>query len=363
MKILIPVLGFGNSGGYRVLSKLADELIKLGNDVDFLSPDTSEKPYYPTIASILWADKKGNLVSNNSEMGKKPSAFLSQKQLTSALLKLDSGLYNVVIANHSLTTIPIKIAGFSSKTLYYVQAYEPDYFRLLPGIKNIFLEVLSALSYKLKLFTVVNAEIYLNYKKLKATRFLYPGIDFNYFYPTESKINNRTETIIGTVGRLDKFKGTQYVCNAFKELRKKYSNIKLHIAFGNPDDFLGIEGIICVQPHGDEELGKFYRSLDYYFCAGFSQMGAFHYPVVEAMSCGIPVITTNYYPANSNNSWLVKHQNLRDIICKFEIAYNNEEMRENKIKQALKDIQLFDWEIAGKKMNLFLEELNESNGK
>ena len=190
MKILIPVLGFGNSGGYRVLSKLANELIKLGNDVDFLSLVTSGKQYYPTIAKILWADKKGNLVSYNTGSRRKATAFLNQKQLTSALLKLDSGLYNIVIANHSLTTIPIKIAGISSKTLYYVQAYQPDFFRILRGIKNILLEILSALSYKMKLFTVVNAEIYLNYKKLKATRFLYPGIDFNYFYPTKDKINN-----------------------------------------------------------------------------------------------------------------------------------------------------------------------------
>ena len=108
MKILIPVLGFGNSGGYRVLSKLADELIKIGHSVDFLSPDTSENPYFPTAASILWADKNGNILSSNNGFTKRANAISNQRQLTKAILKLVLIFYDIIIANHSLTTIQLE---------------------------------------------------------------------------------------------------------------------------------------------------------------------------------------------------------------------------------------------------------------
>ena len=357
MKILIPVLGFGQSGGNRVLSKLADELVKLGNEVEFLSPDTSSQPYFPTSVKILWADKNGNLTTNNKNVSNKKATALSiQKQLTRAFLKLDHKPYDVIIANHSLTTIPIKSAGLSYKTLYYVQAYEPEYYQLMPGIKNKILEILSASSYKMNLFTIVNADIYLNYKKLKASGVLYPGVDFKNFYPAKEKIKNKSEIIIGTVGRLETFKGTHYVLEAFNQLKKKYPNIKLHIAFGNADDFKDNADICCFQPKDDEALGDFYRTLDYYFCAGFTQLGAFHYPVVEAMSCGIPVITTQYYPANDNNAWLTKPKSVEDIVEKFDMAYSATAMKATKIEHALKDVQQFKWELVGEKLNGFLKE-------
>lgn len=360
MKILIPVLGFGNSGGNRVLSKLADELIKLGYGVQFLSPDTSENPYFPTCATILWADKNGNLMSSHNDSGKKATAISNQKQVLKALLKLDRNSYDLIIANHSLTTIPIKMAGLIHKTLYYVQAYEPDYYHLMPGIKNKILEILSAFSYKMKLFTVVNAEIYLKYKKLESSRVLYPGVDFKNFYPSIKEMKNGNEIIIGTIGRLEPFKGTQYVLDAFRKLKKKYGNIRLHIAFGNPEDYIDYEGVYCFQPNGDDALGDYYRTLDFYFCAGFTQLGAFHYPVAEAMSCGIPVITTNYYPANNDNAWLLSPKDVDDIINKFEMAYNNLDVRKKKIQQALKDVEQLKWELVGERLNCYLKELNET---
>lgn len=358
MKILIPVLGFGHFGGYRVLSKLADELIKLGHSVTFINADTSNKPYFPTIAEILSIDKNGDLKPFNSSKPKKATAFSHQKLLTRAFLKLDSKSYDIIIANHSLTTIPIKIAGLAHKTLYYVQAYEPEFYQMKPGFKNKVLQIFSALTYKMNLYTVVNAEVYLKFKKLKASRVLYPGVDFSKFYPsTTKKVKKENETIIGTIGRLEPQKGTSYVLKAFNKLKKKYPGIRLHIAFGNSDDFLGYDDIQCFQPHGDEALGEYYRTLDFYFCAGFAQLGAFHYPVAEAMSCGVSLITTQYYPANNDNAWLVEPKNVEDIVNSFEKAYNNDELREEKIQQALKDVQQFEWETVGKILNEYINEL------
>ena len=355
MNILIPVLGFGRSGGYRVLSKLADELISLDNQVYFLSPYSSEDPYYPTKATILWTNGKGCIVESNTDRNE-ATFFSIQKALTMGLLKLDPTSFDVVIANQSLTTLPIKLAGWSSRTLYYVQAYEPDFYAELPGLKNKIFKVLSTLSYKMGLYTVVNADLYLEYKKLKASKYLYPGVDFAYFYPEKELREDEDVITIGTIGRNEKFKGTSDVYYAFQELKKKYRNVRLKIAFGNCEDFPDMESIICVFPHGDEALGSFYRSLDYYFCAGSAQLGAFHYPVVEAMSCGVPVITTNYYPASNSNSWLVRPNCPQDMVSQFEVALNDEAMKRQKVTQALKEVQQFDWKETGRK---FLQLIND----
>jgi len=244
--------------------------------------------------------------------------------------------------------------------LYYVQGYETDFYNLGGGFKNKILGILSASSYKMNLFTVVNADVYLKFKRLKASRVLYPGVDFDDFFPQELHKRKQDEIIIGTIGRPDPQKGTHYVLKAFIELKKKYPGIKLHVAFGNATEFSEYDDVYCFHPHGDKALGEYYRSLDFYFCGAFSQLGAFHYPVAEAMSCGVSLVTTHYYPANNNNAWLVRPKNIEDIIKKFEIAYENIDLRKKKIQQALIDVQQFDWQLVGQKLNLYIKELSEA---
>ena len=356
MKILIPILGFGKSGGNRVLSNLADELILLGNEVTFLCPDCSELPYFPTKANILWANKSGRIDGLKSIRNKKPNLFGIQFKLWITLLRLPLKSYDVYMANHSLTTYPLKFSGLARKTLYYVQAYEPDYFELLPGFKNRVLKFISELTYKMNIFTVVNAEKYLHYKKLKSKRVLYPGIDFSIFLPN-SEVKKGKQIIFGTVGRKEHFKGTHYIVEAFKQLKIKYSNIKLIIAYGDPVDDGNDQDIFCTLPENDKELALFYQGLDYYICAMYSQLDTFHYPVAEAMSCGISLITTSFYPANNKNAWIIKPESAQDIIDQFEEAKNESERKEDKILQGLNDAKQFNWKYAGEKMNNYVAEL------
>jgi glycosyltransferase involved in cell wall biosynthesis len=364
MRILIPVLNFGKSGGYRVLSKIADELIHLGHSVDFISPETSNLPYYPTKAVVLWVNRQGKIVPKSTrKLDVNESGFSILFKLTLGLKKLKTNSYDVVIANHSLTTFAVKIAGLGKKCIYYSQAYEPELHLLLGGLKNRMLSYLYSFSYKMDLFTIVNSEIYLDYKNLKSSRILYPGIDFQLFYPNEIRNTKKQgeKIILGTIGRAENFKGTNYVLSAFRELQKLYPQIQLHVAFGNPEDFRSYKGIYCVQPHGDKALGTFYRSLDYYICAGYTQLGAFHYPVAEAMSCGIPVITTHYYPASETNALLIKPKSVSDIVSAFQLAEKDPTLKEARVNQALNNVKKFDWKIVGKTLDNYLTEFLASS--
>ncbi|WP_341479706.1 glycosyltransferase [Clostridium algidicarnis] len=60
-----------------------------------------------------------------------------------------------------------------------------------------------------------------------------------------------------------------------------------------------------MHPDGDDNLADYYRNLDILVAPGHIQLGAIHYPVIEAMACNVPVITTGYYPANDENSFIV----------------------------------------------------------
>ena len=364
MKILIPILGFDRAGGNRVLSKLADELIFLGHEVYFLCPNKSDLPYFPSSARILWVDRYGKTNSCRVESRRKENAFSIQQKLTRALRSGLADSFDIIIANQSFTTLPIKMARLLPKTIYYVQAYEPELFNS-KSLKNRILHYISELSYGMKLFTVVNAEPYRNYKKLKSSRVLYPGVDFTLFYPKKQRISPEYhKIIIGTIGRTELHKGTRYIIDAFKKISKKYPNAELHIAFGNKEEYKDFSNIYCVQPHGDKALGDFYRSLDFYICAGYVQLGAFHYPVVEAMSCGVSVITTEYFPANESNSWLIKKlQSSGEIIAQFEKALANQPLQESKIQQALIDVKKFDWKRIGQQLNQYIEELKNQLDK
>ena len=83
---------------------------------------------------------------------------------------------------------------------------------------------------------------------------------------------------------------------------------------------------------------------------GTVQLGACHYPVLEAMACGTPVITTGYLPADSNNSWLVPVCDASAIV-RAALSIKKASPMELKIKlnQANKSVINFHWKYVARK--------------
>lgn len=355
MKILIPVLGFGKSGGYRVLSKFADLLISNKVEVDFISFANGIEPYFPTAANIYWIDKKGKVVEN--KCSKNCSFYTHLVSLSKGIKILDRRKnYDIIFANQSLTVFPVLLSGRKKKAVYYVQAYEPEFYKSLAGFKNYILSFLSLLTYKLNLFTIVNADIYKNYKQIKTTRVLYPGIDFKLFYPNKHQDGKSEKIIVGTIGRSEAYKGTNLVREAYVLLKKTYPQVELHVGFGNEKDFENVPDVKIITPKNDKELGEYYRSLDFYVCAGFIQLGAFHYPVVEAMSCKVSVVSTQYYPVNDSNAYVVYSKDKNEIVSQLECAIKNKQITLEKSEKALDDVQHLNWTSVGEKLLAFLNE-------
>lgn len=352
MKILIPILGFGRAGGYRVLSEFANAWLKAGHEVTFLCPDTSMEPYFPTAASILWVNRNG-VIKDKCCTQLEQGARYKLQALFNGLRKVGKG-YEIILANDSLTAWPVSLASCgAAKKFYYIQAYEPEYFELAKNFKAKILQWFSMKSYDFNLNQICNAPIYIGYKNVRATEWVPPGIDFELFYPSNlNKKNLRVsqEIVLGCIGRHEPSKGIKYVLDAFEILYAKDQRFRLHVAFGNLPVNWSHPGLIVVMPKSDKELGEFYRSLDIMLAPGIVQFGAPHYPVMEAMASGVPVVTTGYLPADSENSWIIEPSSavaVVDAICDIVSCLS----RQTKVDRALVDISSFEWKCVAKKMS------------
>lgn len=350
-KILIPVIGFDKSGGYRVLSELANAWINSGNEVTVCSYWESPQPYFPLKANIVWIDDKGVEQNTNILADPKNSGFRRTKALY-LYLKKHSKEYDIVLANQNKTAFSTFL-GSKTKNFYYIQAYEPE-FSNGKSIKSYINMFTAWITYFFPLVRIVNADIYKRYKNIRSKYVVPPGLDLQNFHPKDLDKSNKRELVVGCIGRHEIWKGSEDVGEAVRILHERGYSVKLKVAF-NPVSYKNHELVI---PDGDSNLADYYRSLDVLVAPGHIQLGAIHYPVIEAMACNVPVITTGFYPANNENAFIVpikRPDKIADILISI---INDYSLAYAKVAIANKYIQRFDWNIVSKEfIDIFNKEL------
>lgn len=350
VSILIPIIGFGKAGGYRVLSELANYWKRAGNRVVFLVDHRSQSPYFPTDAEIMYFDIDGS-VSDVCHGGKafkvKGNALSIYVGMWRALNKIAAD-YDVLLANHSLTALPVSFCRAGrAKKFYYVQAYEPEYYEFDSGVRAKLLKLLSLLSYRLPLIQVANAPIYIGYRSIRANTWIPPGLERANFYRREQLpfASDGKRIVVGVIGRSEPAKGVIYALHAFEKLVESDSRYWMKVAFGNLPANWSHPKVEVVSPQNDLELADFYRSLDVLIAPGIVQLGACHYPVLEAMACGTPVVTTGYLPADSTNAWIVPIKDSAAIAAAVEqIASLSTADRTLYLDRAALAVETFMWE-------------------
>jgi hypothetical protein len=131
MRIFIPIFDFGKSGGFRVLSNLANEWIKLGHQVNFiciLSENSNSIPYYPTDAKIIYFELIPK--SNNKYIKFKIKKLIRFRQIISLIYAINkfTNTEDIILANYSLTAYSVFFSKKNNHKFYYIQAYEPEFF-------------------------------------------------------------------------------------------------------------------------------------------------------------------------------------------------------------------------------------------
>jgi glycosyltransferase involved in cell wall biosynthesis len=364
-RILIPMVGFGRTGGYRVLSELASAWTRSGREVDFLVPAELSCPYFPTSAGIVIVDAAGSVSRRQrgpADAGHQqaPGARDIYWRLLRGLRQIGAG-YDVILANQSLTTFPVLIADCgTARKFYYVQAYEPDYYAVRSGWKSRLLRGLSLISYALPLRQIANAPIYIGHKGIRATSWIAPGIDPATFFrrvrpPAPGAAGRWT---IGTIGRRERDKGTVFVQRAFELLAGREPDVHLKIAFNTASELWHHERAQIVTPASDRELAEFYRSVDVLVAVPTQQFGACHYPVLEAMACGTPVVSTGHLPADRSNAWIVPPGDAAAIASAvLEVRATSAAELALKIDRAAAATAAFTWDkVAGDFLQLLEQE-------
>ncbi len=352
LNILIPMLSFGKAGGIRVLSQLAKNWREMGANVTLLVFYESEDPYFPVDVKTIWIDENGQQVDNNKKIFKHKNSGIKRVIALFKYLRRHSEKFDIVLANSNLTSWPVWI-GSKSTNFYYIQAYEVE-FSSKGGIKAQLKRMVAYCTYFLPLRKVVNADIYKKYKNLRAKNVIPPGLDLTIYYPKKLSFTNNRELVVGCIGRNEEWKGSDDVSEAVKILHEKGYNVKFKVAF-NPVKY---DKHDLVKPDGDENLADFYRSLDVLVAPGHIQLGAVHYPVIEAMACKTPVITTGYYPANNENAYIVPIKR-PDVIAETIIGILED--YENAIEKAdiaYNTISQFDWKkVSSEFIDVFNTEI------
>ncbi len=355
------------------MAELANAWLRLGHRVTFFVPQYSGDPYFPTQAEIKWLDERGRITERLEPSRRPRQARLlgSWATLTRALDRYGTA-YDIVLANQHSTAWPVFLSRIPAKKFYYVQAYEPQHaISASSALTGKLIWAAATSTYFLPLKRIVNSPIYYKYKALRARALVPPGVDFAIFHPEDTskdigKNSSAKEAwqgrtvILGCIGRKEVYKGTGYVLDAFEMLKRRGVDVELRVAFGNLPDARPIPaGCHVVMPHSDRELAAFYRSLDIMIAPGTAQLGAPHYPVMEPMACGTPVITTGYMPASADNAWLVPTHDAEAIADAVQEVMSSPELRAERQRRALEAIRPFSWENVSRQM---LEIFTDSSG-
>jgi glycosyltransferase involved in cell wall biosynthesis len=344
MRVLFPVLGFIRSGGFRVLSRLASEAAALGHEAVIVCAAEIQEPYFPVDATIVYVDEQGKPVPAAERHAHVVKSWRKMLALY-RYLKRHACEYDAVVASSNLTVYPIW-AGSRSRNFYYIQAYEPEFYeevRSLP--RRLVLTAAAWLSYHLPLTRIVNAGLYRRYKNLRAEHVVVPGLDLAVYHRKGERLPFRGDRpwVVGCIGRPEVWKGAFDVSNAVRDLHARGVNIDFHVAF----NAVPHERHTLVHPHGDDRLADYYRSLDVLVAPGHLQLGAVHYPVIEGMACGVPVITTGYQPADDSNAYLVPVKSPEAIAAAIERIMAAPGEAQSRADRAFADVARFAWpEVA-----------------
>jgi len=235
------------------------------------------------------------------------------------------------------------------------------------------------------------------------------GVDLNIFKPLEnstvlkfdspqsqkssdSSVLNESETAVDTFTflcnkgfrNLEDRGGIQYAIKAYlEEFSKENVNliVKLNPAYGIPDLNRLTEQIkpnkenlpqikFDIATYKYEELVKLYTSADVFVSP--TRAESFNIPCIEAMACGLPVITTNFGGqtdfCDQTTGWViggelkpVEHEimyeetkwltpDISELKQAMREAYDAKTSRKEKGKKALERAKEFTWENSAKKI-------------
>jgi glycosyltransferase involved in cell wall biosynthesis len=290
MKIAIPIIRFDKSGGIRALTVLANGLSERGYEVCFVVPKEQHTPTFELNQKI-----SVRVVKPNFGTVQYLSGSFKLAQLVYGMPKVD-----IAIANSFVTAYPVKVCqliGLVKYPFYFVQAYEPlafgEWAKGSVFVKKMKMNM-ARLTYLLGLNCIANSRWVAN--MLAAYHEIQPlivslGVDTNVFYPNNNGEHATTHERIMTIGNSNPIKQFYLFYLVLRELQK---SISCEAIIATDEKSLKIDDGIeqhWFYPEDDFELARVYNLANLFLSTSYLE--GYGLPLLEAMACGIPVVTTD----------------------------------------------------------------------
>lgn len=207
-------------------------------------------------------------------------------------------------------------------------------------------------------YFVTSKRLYDIYKEFdkKPQMIIHDGVDLEKYIPINlDRFKKVKHIVVGWTGN-SKFKDSEndsdmkgvegIIKPAIKELQEEGYDIELNLADRN----------IKMTPQ--EEMPKFYNSLDLYVCA--SKTEGTPLTVIEAMAMGIPVISTNVGVVEealgeNGKGYILKERSKDELKEKIKNIITNKQDFEILSKENLERVKAWDWKIISEQYKEFFE--------
>jgi len=277
---------------------------------------------------------------------------------TKKLIKENS--YNLV---HAWFGIPCGFIAMFLKKPYIVSLRGSDVPFHNPRFKildKFLFKHLSKIIWRKAKFVVANSE---GLKKLarktspkQKIGVVYNGIDTQEFKPLKNKKNSKTLKII-FIGRLAIIKGINYLLKALGSLKNKDFVLTL-IGEGKEKENLKelakdlkIEKQVkFLGPIPHQKITKYYQENDLFILPSLNE--GMSNTVLEAMACGLPIITTNVGGSKeliNNNGFVIPKANSKKLKEAIEKYLKNKNLIKNYSIQSRKIAEKMNWEKVSQK--------------
>ena len=184
------------------------------------------------------------------------------------------------------------------------------------------------------------------------------AVDKDIFYPDANrKVNDKI--VITAIGSENiYFKCISNIMISIELLRKMGHSIEfIWISPDAPGKNVAVP--VMINP-GQKVIGDCLRRSDIYVCASLYE--SFCLPVLEAMTCGAAVVTTDNggirdFAKDQENALIIEKNDIADMVNKLVSLINDTALREKLAKNGLETAQKFDWAITADKLMEYYSEI------
>lgn len=241
------------------------------------------------------------------------------------------------------------------------------FFKRIPGLLRLFKRMAKGKIDGLIGVAPLVLEFFEDFDGIKAV--IPNGIDIGEFNPKNPKIEKFNDGKINIlfVGRIEKRKGLIYLLKAYKNLIKKFSNLRLIVVGkGNLEreckEWTNDNNLAEVYFEGEKsgkELPSYYATCDIFVSpAIFGE--SFGIVLLEAMASGKPIVAfanrgySQFMKGKFGEKFLVKPKDYRGLANKIEILINDEKLRKKMGEWGREEAKKYSWpRIAGQVLNFY----------